>query len=535
MRANQGELFSGYAETGQLRVHAMNAMNNDKPNDGRSLPMSVVTAVCVMLFLTIAMLRPAAAGVAVDCDGSAAAYRLQGIDCRCVNNQIVCGGSASRGGGRGLSSSAQLKGMVFGMVFESLLTSLFTTPQASQADIEAAQQRAAELAWQQEQDRLAREAAAQAAYEQMMQSYKVLSNSHQLGFKTISGTQIGFKTLESETELLAAAARSPFDSAPALKAPGSGGAVGGATPFFGDTMPLADIQLLVNPGNDPKVVDLRNAVTYVTDNLAKDSEKLEVALLRNASVDSGQPIIEAPDCKKLPETLRSYVEQRQKFHKTILQSQEQLTVWEDANRNALVNAARDGMEYFAGAYFETLMKRGERADSMLQIFEKDRANMVKDGLDVKKIEATLQRLKNQSKAGEAAWIAGKGNDWQTFLKDGVSGLVAQLSATNEEIKAMMADPKVQKYFATESPELNALYDISKIAADCEVFGKWVAKKVPMIALLEISYKQTYNATDWLLSFRRIAETNRINGEVMNAARSLQRHIDETYASLQQCP
>jgi len=30
-----------------------------------------------------------------------------------------------------------------------------------------------------------------------------------------------------------------------------------------------------------------------------------------------------------------------KFHKTILQAQEQVTGWEDANRKALVNAAKD--------------------------------------------------------------------------------------------------------------------------------------------------------------------------------------------------
>jgi hypothetical protein len=468
------------------------------------------------------------AGIEMDCEGSAAAYRLQGIDCTCINDQIVCGGSASKGVGRGLSSSAQLKGMVFGMVFESLLTSLFTTPQASQADIQAAQQRAAELAWQQEQERQAREAAAQAAYEQMMQSYKMLSNSHQLGYKTISDTQIGFKTLESETELLAAAARSPFDSAPALKAPGSGG----ATPFFGDTMPLEDIQLLVNSDNDPRVVDLRNAVTYVADNLAKDSERLAVALLRSASTDTGQPIIEAPDCQKLRKTLQSYVEQRQKFHKTILQSQEQLTVWEDANRNALVNAARDGFEYFAGMFLDVLKDRAEFAETVLQRINAQRDNLIKAGYNIAAYEAKLNRFKT---IGTAADNIAKANDWQTLMKDGISSLVAELTSSNVEIKAMMADPIMQQMFTTEMPRLNLLLDLSKLAASEKVFGKWVARKVPMIALLEISYKQTYNATDWLLSFHRIAEANRINGEVMNAARSLQSNIDETYASLQQCP
>jgi predicted membrane chloride channel (bestrophin family) len=52
--------------------------------------------------------------------------------------------------------------------------------------------------------------------------------------------------------------------------------------------------------------------------------------------------------------------------------------------------------------------------------------------------------------------------------------------------------------------------------------------------VEISIKQAYNATDWFLSFQRIAEANNINGQIMASARSLQRHIDDTYLEFQQC-
>lgn len=110
-----------------------------------------------------------------------------------------------------------------------------------------------------------------------------------------------------------------------------------------------------------------------------------------------------------------------------------------------------------------------------------------------------------------------------------------MSSSDQEIKEMLEDPKMQKYFTTDSPKLNTLLDISKIAATNGIFEKWVAKQVPIIAAVEISIKQTYNGLDWYLSFKRLAEANEINGRVMDAARSLQNNINESYISLKQCP
>jgi hypothetical protein len=94
---------------------------------------------------------------------------------------------------------------------------------------------------------------------------------------------------------------------------------------------------------------------------------------------------------------------------------------------------------------------------------------------------------------------------------------------------------MQKYFETEAPELNALLDLSKLAASNKVFGKWVARKVPLIAGVEISLKQSYNALDWYLSFKQVAEANGINGRVLDAARGIQKNIDDTALSLRACP
>jgi hypothetical protein len=63
----------------------------------------------------------------------------------------------------------------------------------------------------------------------------------------------------------------------------------------------------------------------------------------------------------------------------------------------------------------------------------------------------------------------------------------------------------------------------------------VAKKIPVIAGIELAINQTYNAMDWLLSFNRIMDANSINGKVLDTARQIQKNIDNTNVELDGCP
>ena len=479
---------------------------------------------CVLLPL------PALAGPALDCEGSAKAYALQGIPCTCVNGQIVCdkpsGGHKSKHG----STSGDVNAMIVGTLFEGLLTSMFAPPTKPDNTQEAlaAQQKAAALAAQQAAAfQRAQEAAFQAEHNKMMQSFKQLDGSQGVAFKSLSDSALAFKTLDGDAETLAANARKPFDTA--------AGTSGTATPFFGDTMPLKDIQLLVNPENDPRVVDLRNATAYVAKNLKNEGEPPAPGTTkpRDGRAD-GKPIIKGPDCAKLNQKLQGFLTQRDKFSNTINLAQEQLTTWEDANRNALLNAAKDGIEYFTGQLLEGLANRGKAAERLQRIYEKNGAQMAQDGLDVAAIQAKIARLKTLSSAGKISELTSNILDWQTFIKDGMSGLMSQLTSSNQEVHALLEDPQLQKYFETEAPELKAMLDISKIAASNKVFGKWVAKKVPIIAGVELAINQSYNGLDWLLSFKRMTEANKINGKVLASAKALQQHIDDTSWALRDC-
>jgi hypothetical protein len=404
---------------------------------------------------------------------------------------------------------------------------MFADPGADEQAMLAAQQRAAEFARRSEEAKRARDAAAQAEYDKMMSSYKQLAGSQDSGFKNISNLDLGFKSLDGDPESLAANARKPFDTAGDTAVNPSSGNLGG-TPFFGDTMPVEDIRLLVNPENDPDVVDLRDAEKYVVENIK------ETPAVRPPQKSPSVSPSRAAECARTAEKLQGFIHQREQFQKTVARASGELAVWQAANRNALLSAAKEGLEWYTGKLVDRFMKRAEAAERLQRIYEKNAASMARDGLNVAEIEAKIKRLRAFSSAGKVVELTGNISDWQNFIKDGVSGIMAQLSSSNQDIGQMLEDPQMQKYFETETPELKALLDISEIAASNKVFGKWVAKKVPIIAAVQFSINQTYNALDWFLSYKQIAESNKINGQVLNAARSLQQKIDHTSMELGNC-
>jgi hypothetical protein len=342
------------------------------------------------------------------------------------------------------------------------------------------------------------------------------------------------KSLDGDAETLAAGARKPFDTASDLKESSPPVAMGSATPFFGDTMPIDQIRTLVTPDNDPRIVDLRKAVTYVVDSIKNDAPKLEEAIKPYDGGVEGGPIVAPPDCVALAKKLRGFVEQRNKFHKTILLSQEQYTTWKTANRNALVNAAKEGVEYFVLRYLKLFAKKADDVGRIQQTYEKQAARMMQDGIDVADIQARIDRARRLYSATQVADLAAQMRDWQNFLNNGFSAILMEMRTSNAEIQELFNNPKTAMYFSTDSPALSALLDLSLIVADEKIFGTWVAQKVPIIAACRFAVNEAYHATDFYLSLTQVMAANRINGEVMYAAKSLQKHIDDTYVELREC-
>lgn len=446
--------------------------------------------------------------------------------------ETMSGGKVSRSTSL---SSASMNSMVTGAILQSFFSSVLSNPENT-AELDAQQraarleeQKAAELAAEQQK---IREAQAQADYNRMMQSYKLLDDAQDFRIKNLDNSDIGFKKLDSDPETLSSEARKQFEAKGSSSAPISAQEAG--TTFFGDVLPSEDILTLLDINNNPAIADLREADRYLEENAMKDSSGLVTLLRKYESDGNGEPIIPKPDCIKLRDQLKGYLNQREQFKKTIELSQSELKTWETANNNAMMNAAKDGLEYFTGELLQGLTNRGKAADRLQQIYNSKSKQMIQDGINVAEIQSKIDGLRAISSTGQLADFTSNINDWGTFAKDGISTIIKSLNDSNEEVKGLLDAPGMGKYFETETPELKTLLDISKLAASNMVFGKWVAKKIPVVAVIEISIKQAYNGTDYFLSLNRILEAQKINGGVMETARFIQRNIDNTYMALSSC-
>jgi hypothetical protein len=418
-------------------------------------------------------------------------------------------------------------------MFQSLLTAMLAGEAPDEAEILAARQQAAEIAWKEAERKRAEEARVQAACDRMMRDYKTLEDAPGVAFKTLSDAAVAYKGLDEGPEAQASGARQPFDT-PAGTAPGGGWAMSAGTPFFGDTMPIEEIRFLADPASDPAVVDLERAAGLMVDNL-KTAEQLRSAAAHQRERAQAAAPAKAQDCARLAARLDGLIAQRDNFGRTVALARSELVTWQAANRNALMNAARDGIEWFTGHLLDRLAHRGAAADRLEGIYRRNADRMAREGVDVQALRARIDRLRTVSAEGRAAGLLTDAGDWESFTAHGVSSLLKELTASNREIRQMLEDPRLGAYFEADAPELEALLDISTIAAANKVFGKWVARKVPIVAGVELAVNQTYNGLDWLLSYRRLAASRRIDGQVTVTARRIQEDVDFAAAALSACP
>jgi flagellar motility protein MotE (MotC chaperone) len=455
-----------------------------------------------------------------------------------VNGPARVGSSGSSGSSgslgsavsKTLSPSQSMSNMVAGAVMQGLINNLLSSPpEKSQAEIEAEKKEQERIAFEAEQKRLIEEARQQELHDELMKSTKTLDGSQSLDFKTLDG----------DMEKMRKAASNQFEP----ESTGSSStSVNRGTDFFGTNVTQADIDLVTDPDNDPMIVDLRNAKNYIVKNIKTDSLKIQNLKLNDAK-KAANPTKPVCNRVELDKKLNGFLTERQKFLKTIEMTQSELAKWEEQNNEALENTAKAGLEYFVGDLVGKLGKKGEAASRLENMLGKNAEQMAKEGLNVTEITLKIQRLRNLSSVANVVKSTYELKDWEAFIKDGWSALVLRVSESNAEIKEMLNDPQMQKYFTLENPspgmniptpELKVLLDIANIGLTYDVFGTWVAKKSPVIALTQFSIDQIYNVTDWVLSYKRICDLREVSGKETEAANYQQQKINETISLIQNC-
>lgn len=152
-----------------------------------------------MLLFLVLFPPPVLAGPALDCEGSAKAYALQGIPCYCRNGQIVCDQPSGKGKSKKGHGTMGVNAMLAHTLLDALFTSMLTDPPLNEKDTLAAKRKAAALAAQRAEYQRAKAAAAQAEFEKMMLAYKQLEGAQAVSLKTLSNTDLALKSLDDDT------------------------------------------------------------------------------------------------------------------------------------------------------------------------------------------------------------------------------------------------------------------------------------------------------------------------------------------------
>lgn len=425
-------------------------------------------------------------------------------------------------------------------IMQMLLTKMLSPDtKQQQADAAAKQAELDRIAAEAEKQRQIEAALAQERYEKMMQLYKPVPGSQSLEVKTLDSTaDLDFKTLDGKAEQMSADARRQFESSgndhslPEIK---------DGNDFFGIPVSSPEFQTLVNTENDPNIVDLTKANNYINENIAKEASPKVENLKKD---DPAKVKKELPEgyCSSLQNKLSGFIETRAKFQKTINLTQNELNKWKEQNNAALWNAAKSGVSLVTDIFLKHLDLRKNNATDIKKYLEALPLGKTPGVTDnyMKILDQVINYKYNLPKTAENIK---KAADYAYLLRDATQIMAEEIAKSDKDVASMLNDPKFKSLLNTGNPEVDAgQFTTGKIA---EVFlegpvlkEKLVSafsKTMPIVAWCQFAVDQTYNATDWILSYKNICDLNSVSGKETESAQYLQNKIFETQSLLKECP
>lgn len=468
---------------------------------------------------------------------------------RGVSNCPAHGTKASTPKSATVYSSQSVSDMVAGAIVGNLLSNLFAPADNRQQEAEekARQLELQRIAWEQAEKKRIQDAIDLANYNKLMRLYQPLPGAEN---SDLTPLPLDFNDLNGEAEQLSGNAGSQFDAL--KKETDFKSNIKAGTDFFGDENTVAPyIEKLTNPENDTVFADINKAVVELDKNKKTDIQRV-LSLKDFEPKGNGEPIKEnttKPPCDRT-ELIRKYnahLSVRDKFFTNVSQTQTLLKEWEEKNNEIMMNAAKDGIKAFAGNYLDKYIakfeKRAEVASRLKGMLTKNKADMIKNGVDISAISAKIDKLQLFATCIELKELGSNINNWTAFVKSGMSDMIIRGKKYDETINSIADDQQMQKYFDLDtgpnqekwlSSDLKVIRDVADLGMTYKVFSSWVCKRAPMIAWTQLAIDQTYNITDWVLSLQNVYTLREASGKEEIAAKSLQKLIDDSYNKIVAC-
>jgi hypothetical protein len=451
----------------------------------------------------------------VPCDAPASAHRCD------VNPAYSGAGSSSSSssgssGSSSYNSSNDYKALIIGSIFNAMMSS--SNDDAEKARIQAEQQ---------EQIRIAEEKALQQkikdeqdllAYNQLMAMYKTLPDGN---------ADLDFKTLDGDAEQMASDAQRQFS--PDVSSD-ENITTGQGTNFFG-TLTEGEINTLLDPDSDPNIVDLREAQSYIVDNLKTENES---KASENKPEENPEPEkeIQKPDCAQLKAEISTLVQDRAKFKKNLDFTLAEYDAWKKKKDDALWNAATDGISFAATSLLDYVKYTRESAIKIKDVLLKNEERYIAEKIftpdEILKYKNMLDtRISNFS---IASFGQGYSEAWEYygFVKNLIQSYASTIGNTDVDYIKLMNSPVMQE-LKSEFPIMDATQFLASKAIDGLFDVGSITKgpfKMSYVGLIQLAIDETYNITDWYLSYKNFCTNRDIIGKELESAKYLQGKIDE---------
>jgi hypothetical protein len=450
----------------------------------------------------------------------------------------IIGGNAATVKSTTPSVSSSPGAMVATGIMQMLLNKMLSSdPKKEAADAAAKQAELDRIAAEEEKQRQIQAAIEQEKYDNMMKLYKPAPGSQSLEMKT-AGPDLDFKNLNGDAEKMSDDARKQFESSgndnsiPEIK---------DGTDFFGVPVSSPDFQTLVNSDNDPNIVDLTNANKYINDNIAKEESAKVESLKKDEPVKEKKELPEGY-CSNLQAKLTGFTETRAKFQSTINLTQIELTKWKNQNNDAMWNAAKSGVSLVTDIFMKHLDLRKNSAIDIKKYLEALPLGKTPGAVDnyLKILDQVINYKYNLPKTAENIK---KAADYAFLLRDATQVMAEEVAKSDQDVAAMLNDPKFKILLNSGDPAGDAGQFTFGKAAEEFLKGPVLKDKLisafsqtmPVVAWCQFAVDQTYNATDWILSYRNICNLNDVTGKETEAAQYLQNKIFETQSLMKECP
>jgi hypothetical protein len=418
-----------------------------------------------------------------------------------------------------------------------IIMELFKTdPKKQQAQLEAQQRELEKIAIENENQRQIKEALAQTMHDKLMELYKPLPDALNVETKSLteSNTNLEFKSFDGDNS---GYMYKDVDVANSKDNPDSENKI---APIFGSNLSPRNIQTLLEPDNDPMIVDLRNANNFIEKNIKSDGLKT-IDLKKNNPKGNGNPI--PPKCEEVERSLKIQQENRMQYQKQIQFAQSELNEWEKKNNQALWNAAESGASFLFKKYLQQIEASKKNAGNIKQWlldFEKPLKNKGVPVDNYLKLLDTKILNFNLAKWGIAIDETLKA---AFAVRDETQAIAEHIAQSETHVAAILNDPTIKAFLNEGDSKIEATtFGITEASAKnlnnayqvIKVVGNYLTIVNPIASLAQFAIDETYNASDWTLSYQVILQERKVKGDAMRESEILQQKIDGSFEMMKNC-